>query len=537
MNFIEIIGVRLKYLFLPLVCYTYGSLAFISRQMRGAVINSLGQDYVRTAKAKGLSQKVVLWKHAFRNSLLPIITLFANIFPLAISGSIVLEIIFSIPGMGKLAYEAILRRNYPIVFSVVMFSGILTLVGNLVSDILYAVVDPRISYSSKRIKMAKEKIEKNTDSEQAYWSYVKRQFRKNKRALFSAYFVAFLAFIALFADFLANEKPIVAKYQGVTYFPIAKSYSVNLGLSKWQTPLKNINWLDAKYDWAIRPLIPYSPTTVDNFNMQFVGPFDKQSIKSIRWKHWFGTEKIGRDILSGLIHGTRTAFLVGLVSMSIASLIGIILGSLAGFFGDNRLKVSRASAIGMVLSAIFGFFYAFSSRSQTISDSMGVSPIKGLFQLLISVGIFIAVCGIFYLLTRPMKFIPLLNKKTSVPIDIIVQRLIEILLSIPRLFLIIAIVAIAKPSIFLVMIVIGATSWTEIARFIRAELLKVRSLEYIEASRHLGIAIIDFNKTCHSKCTFTRFNNHCLWYCFCHFSRGFFIIYRIGITTRNANLG
>ena len=149
MHFIEIVGVRLKYLFLPLVCYTYGSLAFISRQMRGAVINSLGQDYVRTAKAKGLSQKVVLWKHAFRNSLLPIITLFANIFPLAISGSIVLEIIFSIPGMGKLAYEAILRRNYPIVFSVVMFSG-MTLVGNLVSDILYAVVDPRISYSSKK---------------------------------------------------------------------------------------------------------------------------------------------------------------------------------------------------------------------------------------------------------------------------------------------------------------------------------------------------------------------------------------------------
>lgn len=150
MSFFEVIGIRLQHLFLPLLCYTYGSLAFISRQMRGAVINSLSQDYVRTAKAKGLSGKVVLWKHAFRNSLLPIITLFANIFPLAISGSIVLEIIFSIPGMGKLAYEAILRRNYPIVFSVVMFSGILTLIGNLVSDILYAVVDPRISYSSKK---------------------------------------------------------------------------------------------------------------------------------------------------------------------------------------------------------------------------------------------------------------------------------------------------------------------------------------------------------------------------------------------------
>lgn len=150
MSFLQIVGIRLHHLFLPMVCYTYGSIAFISRQMRAATINSLSQDYVRTARAKGLEEKVVVWKHAFRNSLLPIITLFANIFPLAISGSIILEQIFSIPGMGKITIEAIHSRNYPIIFSVVMFSAILTLVGNLVSDILYAVVDPRISYSSKK---------------------------------------------------------------------------------------------------------------------------------------------------------------------------------------------------------------------------------------------------------------------------------------------------------------------------------------------------------------------------------------------------
>ena len=150
MSFIQVLGIRLHHLFLPMVCYTYGSIAFISRQMRAATINSLSQDYVRTARAKGLEEKTVVWKHAFRNSLLPIITLFANIFPLAISGSIILEQIFSIPGMGKITIEAIHSRNYPIIFSVVMFSAILTLVGNLVSDILYAVVDPRISYSSKK---------------------------------------------------------------------------------------------------------------------------------------------------------------------------------------------------------------------------------------------------------------------------------------------------------------------------------------------------------------------------------------------------
>ncbi len=137
------------HLTLPIICYTYGGLAFISRQMRGAMINSLSQDYVRTARAKGLDEEKVLWKHAIKNSLLPIITLFANVFPLAISGAVVLEIIFSIPGMGKTAYEALVARNYPVVYTIVMFSAILTLVGYLVADILYAVVDPRIKFDKK----------------------------------------------------------------------------------------------------------------------------------------------------------------------------------------------------------------------------------------------------------------------------------------------------------------------------------------------------------------------------------------------------
>jgi peptide/nickel transport system permease protein len=149
MSVMEVAGTRVYHLVLPMICFTYGGLAFLYRQMRGAMITTLSQDYIRTARAKGLDEKHVLWKHGFKNSLLPIITLFASVFPLAISGSIVIEIIFSIPGMGKLAYEALVARNYPIVYTVVMFSAILTLVGYLVADILYAVVDPRISYNKK----------------------------------------------------------------------------------------------------------------------------------------------------------------------------------------------------------------------------------------------------------------------------------------------------------------------------------------------------------------------------------------------------
>ncbi len=148
-SFMEWLGITAYKLVLPLICWTYGSLAFISRQMRGGMLNVLGQDFIRTARAKGVAEKQVVWRHAFRNSLLPIITLFASIFPLAISGSFVIEYIFSIPGMGNISLEALIARNYPVVFTVMMFTAILTLIGNLVQDILYAVVDPRISFTKK----------------------------------------------------------------------------------------------------------------------------------------------------------------------------------------------------------------------------------------------------------------------------------------------------------------------------------------------------------------------------------------------------
>ena len=149
MGLFERLGIRLHHFILPIFCMTYGGLAFISRQMRGGVLDVFKQDYIRTARAKGLSENVIIWKHAFRNSLIPIITIFASLFPAMIGGSLILEIIFSIPGMGQLAFNALLSRDYPILFAVLMLGSILTLVGILISDILYTVVDPRISFTKK----------------------------------------------------------------------------------------------------------------------------------------------------------------------------------------------------------------------------------------------------------------------------------------------------------------------------------------------------------------------------------------------------
>ncbi|MFL5753022.1 MAG: ABC transporter permease subunit [Bacteroidia bacterium] len=146
-GFFTKLKLSLPYVILPLISYTYSSLAFISRTMRGAMIENIGQDYVRTARAKGLAEKDVIWKHAFRNSLLPIITMFASIFPAAIGGSVILETIFTIPGMGYESFLAISTNDYPMIISVLTISGVLTLIGYLFSDILYAVADPRISYN------------------------------------------------------------------------------------------------------------------------------------------------------------------------------------------------------------------------------------------------------------------------------------------------------------------------------------------------------------------------------------------------------
>ena len=145
-SFMQKVTHRAPYFILPLITYTYSSFAFLSRIMRVGVIDVFGQDYIRTARAKGLGEGKVVMKHALRNSLLPIITVFANIFPLAIGGSVIIETIFTIPGMGFEIYSSILNSDYPMIVAVFTIIGFLTMIGYLVADILYAVVDPRISY-------------------------------------------------------------------------------------------------------------------------------------------------------------------------------------------------------------------------------------------------------------------------------------------------------------------------------------------------------------------------------------------------------
>jgi peptide/nickel transport system permease protein len=135
---------RVWHLLLPSVLFAAGGIAVLSRYVRNQMLEVEGQDYVRTAKAKGLPADKVHYRHALRNALLPFVTMFGLILPGLLGGSIIIESIFSWPGMGRMAYEAILARDYPVILTVNFISAILVLIGTFISDLLYMVVDPRI---------------------------------------------------------------------------------------------------------------------------------------------------------------------------------------------------------------------------------------------------------------------------------------------------------------------------------------------------------------------------------------------------------
>jgi peptide/nickel transport system permease protein len=135
---------RTWHLVLPSLLGATGGIAVLSRYVRSQMLEIIGQDYVRTARAKGLPEEHVYYRHALRNALLPFVTMFGLVLPGLIGGSVIIESIFSWPGMGRMAYEAILGRDYPVILTVNFISAVLVLIGTLISDLLYMAVDPRI---------------------------------------------------------------------------------------------------------------------------------------------------------------------------------------------------------------------------------------------------------------------------------------------------------------------------------------------------------------------------------------------------------
>tara|TARA_B100000902_G_scaffold149672_1_gene146239 strand:+ start:3551 stop:5182 length:1632 start_codon:yes stop_codon:yes gene_type:complete len=379
----------------------------------------------------------------------------------------------------------------------------------LIKNILFGLVLAWVIYPSIITEIAgillgfriasKKKSDENNFSFQKYaWL----QFKKNKIALFSLYLLFLLILIARFSPFIANSQPLYAVYKGVTMYPAFEDKNTTVEIVDPNTgELEKIqyditDWRKMNLDKVIFAPIPYSPDFLDKENNDYVSPtgnqvFTNYNGKTInapkKFRHHLGTDGKGVDLFSGLIHGTRIAMKVGLISMGIASFLGILLGSLAGYFGDRDLKMRRIKYYMTILGLFFGLFYGFGWRMYAIQEGFSQSNLQGVVEFLISA---LFIIGIIFTFRFISKFISIkwFTQEVTVPVDSIISRGIELLNSIPRLILIITVTAVMERSLTIIMVIIGVTGWTRIARFTRAELLRVKSLEFIQASKSLGFS-------------------------------------------------
>lgn len=176
------------------------------------------------------------------------------------------------------------------------------------------------------------------------WSGVWREFRRNRIALAGFYVVVLLVLTGLGADFLANDRPLYLSHKGKNHFPILRGYLVDLGLTQWPIELINVDYKKLDAAIAIFPPIPYRQTDID-----LLAPLEPPSTQ-----HWFGTDKLGRDVMAGMIHGSRISLSIGFVAVGIAVAIGVVFGALAGYFGSwVDIAISRLFEIMISIPTFF----------------------------------------------------------------------------------------------------------------------------------------------------------------------------------------
>jgi peptide/nickel transport system permease protein len=344
----------------------------------------------------------------------------------------------------------------------------------------------------------------NTNENFSFKKYAWAQFKKNKIALVCLYLLFALVILAVFAPYIANERPLYAEYEGNTLYPAFANETRTDSIYNSEGEFVQVlqydiaDWRQLDLESVVWAPIPYSPGGMDRYNRDYASPSGEQRFKNSdgeiveipsKFRHKLGTDGIGRDLASGLIHGTRISLMVGLVSMGIASLIGIVLGAMAGFFGDSKLKMPRIKYWLTLFGTFMGLFYGFGQRKYVLAEAFGESISSGMLQMLISFVLIFVIIYFFRQISKLFQF-RFLQEETNVPIDTFVSRGIELLNSIPRLLLIITITAVVDRSIWIIMIIIGVTGWTGIARFTRAEFLRIRSLEFVQAAESLGFSSV-----------------------------------------------
>lgn len=294
----------------------------------------------------------------------------------------------------------------------------------------------------------------------------KWQDKNSGKAGPEAFVLAILLFIGVFNALICNDKPLILRTEKAWYFPAFGDFWHDLTLQ----PRKESN-LPAGEE--IHTLIPYSYTSIDRKNMAAVSPFEPQNVPNRRYRHWLGTDQIGRDVAAGISRSLYNSVRVALLATLISLFIGTFLGMLAGVAGDRRLHLGIAKFVSLSLTFVLFLFYALVSlRGGTLIDHV----------LMI---LFLVLFGAI------QRYLPDWGrKKIYLPVNSGVSTLIELRKSLPGLFWILLIVSIFRQEgLLATVLIIGLTAWTNFARVSRAEAMSMSAGNFIAYSEALGLGV------------------------------------------------
>ena len=319
---------------------------------------------------------------------------------------------------------------------------------------------------------------------------IKYLYKYNKEIKRVLVFAFVLLVIIVLAPLLANDKPLVCIYKQQVLFPafsfknqchISDNEIINYDMGK--------DWKQLNTNFILFPLCAYSPKTIDADN-PYKSPFSKQCIthqnqvQSLPFKHrhWLGTTQTGTDVLSGLIHGTKTSIGVGFWSACIAGFIGVFLGAMAGYFGNNQFKIGITQLAFTLIALVMAVFYVFIFYTDGVFISIENVALK--LELIVT---FVAMLGmLFNVIGKKIDLLFNTKNQFTIPVDLIITKWIEVINTIPSLLIIVAVASIVKPSYSLLIVLIGLLSCTSVARVVRAEYFKAKELNYVMAYKAMG---------------------------------------------------
>jgi peptide/nickel transport system permease protein len=313
-------------------------------------------------------------------------------------------------------------------------------------------------------------------------------------------------FAALFADLLASNAPLYARIGDKTIYPafylaFHRDYVFHDSAAEGKTisiQYSTADWRQFTFQQVIWPPVPYSAQFMDPFNRGFTSPFSGQHFVGPagraeplprRFRHWLGADDLGRDVFAGLIHASRVALLIGVLSMAIAAIIGIILGAAAGYSGGGEQTIPLGRVVWMCIGVLLAWFYGVYVHRFDLLDAAAGSFSAFIFQVVICLFI---IALILYLFGKTAHLAGRIIRRPVAPFFAgLIMRLVEFTDSLPAILLLLTISALFhNKGMGLMILLIGLINWTLIARLTRAETLRIKQLDYIESARALGYSTV-----------------------------------------------